>query len=172
MTFQECPTKNTHWVGITQPRTSKLLSNSRVISARMPYPSTSCPGSAARTGWIHTGVLNCELKKQGIPLHTTESNQASFFEAVEPGHRRWSPACSSSPQSCEVSLPSTQGSWQYCLHHIWGIWMIEKMPPWLQSSISILSFRVFLEEHELWLFSNTSHTQLLFSSLMQTSYKM
>ena len=37
-------------------------------------------------------------------------------------------------------------------------------------SISILSFCVFLEEHELWLFSNTSHTQLLFSSLMQTSF--
>ena len=143
MTFQECPTKNTHWVGITQPRTLQLLSNSRVISARMPYPSTSCPGFAARTGWSHTGVLNCELKKQGILLHTTESNQASCFEAVEPGHRRWSPACSSSPQSCEVSLPSTRGLWQYSLQspsYLGHFWMIEKVPPWLQSWLLFLFY--------------------------------
>ena len=84
MTFKECPTKNTHWVGITQPRTLKLLSNSRAISARMPYPSTSCPGSAVRIGWSHTDVLNCEVKKQGIPLHTTNQTKQTFLKQVFP----------------------------------------------------------------------------------------
>ena len=46
----------------------------------MPYPSTSCPGSAVRIGWSHTDVLNCEVKKQGIPLHTTNQTKQTFLK--------------------------------------------------------------------------------------------